>query len=223
MTRETQNILMLLIGLSTGLIAVRGSYLNFVKPSLLPWLLVAAVLLVGLASICLVRDLRGKAGRKDLGGHHHRGALAWLLLIPVALTAFVSVPPMSADGATTAMQAPPKRAFPPLPADGVLSIPEVQMRAAADSTDSLDGRLITVTGFTKGRDLARVVIVCCAADAQLSSIHLTGAIGSHPEDTWLKVQGTVIPGSSTPSTNFIPTMEVRSATPIPKPRNTYAY
>ena len=43
MSRETQNIVVLLIGLSTGLIAVKGSYLNFVKPSLFPWLVAAAV------------------------------------------------------------------------------------------------------------------------------------------------------------------------------------
>lgn len=219
MSRETQDVLILLIGLSTGLIAVRGTYLNFVKPGLLPWLIVASVLLVLLSIICLIRDLHGKSA----AGHQHRGGLAWLLLIPVALTAFVSVPPMSAVGATTALQAPPKRAFPPIPPDGVLSIPEVQMRAAADSTNSLGGRLITITGFTRGDDLDRVVIVCCAADAQLASIHLTGQRGSHPDGTWLKVQGTVIPGSSSPSTNFIPTMEVSSASPIPKPRNTYAY
>lgn len=219
MSRETQNVLVLLIGLSTGLIAVRGNYLNFVKPSLFPWLLTAAVLLVALAVVCLVRDLRGA----NTGGHHHRGTLAWLLLIPVALTAFVSVPPMSAVGATAAVQAPAKRAFPPLPADGAVSLPEVVMRAAADSTNSLDGRSITVTGFVKGADLDRVVIICCAADAQLASIHLTGDVGSHPDGSWLTVQGKVIPGSSKPSTNFIPTMEVTSATPIPKPRNTYAY
>ena len=93
MSRETQNILVLLIGLSTGLIAVKGTYLNFVKPALFPWLLVAAVLLVALALVCLVRDLR----HGPPGGHHHRGLLAWLLLVPVALTAFVTVPPMGAD------------------------------------------------------------------------------------------------------------------------------
>ncbi|KAB7752208.1 MULTISPECIES: TIGR03943 family putative permease subunit [Mycobacteriaceae] len=221
MSRETQNILVLLIGLSTGLIAVKGTYLNFVKPALFPWLVVAAVLLVALAVVCLVRDLR----HGPPGGHHHRGLLAWLLLIPVALTAFVAVPPMSAVGAetVTAAVAPPKRAFPPLPADGVVSLPEVVLRAAADSTKSLEGRTITVTGFTMGDDLARVVIVCCAADAQLARIHLTGAAGPHPKDTWLKVQGKVVPGTSNPSTNFVPTMEVTSAEPIPKPRNTYAY
>jgi len=221
MSRETQNILLLLIGLSTGLIAVKGTYLNFVKPALFPWLVVAAVLLVALAAVCLVRDLR----RGPPSGHHHRGLLAWLLLIPVALTAFVSVPPMSAVGAetVTAAVAPPKRAFPPLPADGTVSLPEVVLRAAADSTKSLEGRTVTVTGFTMGDDLARVVIVCCAADAQLARIHLTGAVGQHPNDTWLKVQGKVVPGTSSPSTNFVPTMEVTRADPIPKPRNTYAY
>jgi putative membrane protein len=220
-SRETQNALVLLVGLSMGLIAVRGNYLNFVKPALFPWLVIAAVLLVALALVSLIRDLRGGA----VHGHHHRGMLAWLLLIPVALTAFVSVPPMSAVGATavSAVAAPTKRAFPPLPVDGTVPLPEVVMRAAADSTNSLDGRLITVTGFTKGSDLARVVIVCCAADAQLASIHLTGNVGEHPDDTWLKVQGKVVPGSSSPATKFIPTMEVISASPIPKPRNTYAY
>jgi uncharacterized repeat protein (TIGR03943 family) len=220
-SRETQNVLLLLVGLSVGLIAVKGTYLNFVKPALFPWLMTAAVLLVVLALICLVRDLRSGPPH----GHHHRGTLAWLLLVPVALTAFVTVPPMSAVGAetVTAAVAPPKRAFPPLPADGVVSIPEVVLRSAADSTKSLDGRDITVSGFTMGDDLARVVIVCCAADAQLARIHLTGNVGVHPKDTWLKVQGKVIPGTSSSSTNFVPTMEVTSATPIPTPRNTYAY
>lgn len=66
MSRETQNILVLLIGLSTGLIAVKGTYLNFVKPALFLWLLVAAVLLVALAVVCLVRSAPGPPR------HHHR-------------------------------------------------------------------------------------------------------------------------------------------------------
>lgn len=50
------------------------------------------------------------------------------------------------------------------------------MRAATDSAATLDNRLITVTGFTMagdgGTDLGRVVIICCAADAQRARIHL---------------------------------------------------
>jgi putative membrane protein len=73
-------------------------------------------------------------------------------------------------------------------------------------------------------DLARVVIVCCAADAQLARIHLTGSdIAAYPKDTWLQVEGHVVPGSSSPVTNFIPTMAVTGVIRIEKPANTYAY
>jgi putative membrane protein len=112
-----------------------------------------------------------------------------------------------------------------------VSLPEAVMRAAADSADSLDGRSITLTGFTlhrpDGVDLGRVVIVCCAADAQLARVHLTGpgagVAAGYPEDTWLQIQGQIVPGSSRAADGFIPTMAVASATRIDKPANTYAY
>jgi putative membrane protein len=156
--------------------------------------------------------------------------------VPIALTTFVVPPPLGAQGAApdaVAPTAPPKRAFPPLPAGRApaVSIPDVVMRAAADSTNSLDRRLITLAGFTvkypEGTDLGRVVIVCCAADAQLARIHLSGAeaaeAAGYPEDTWLQVEGTVVAGTSTPSTNFVPTIAVSKVTRIDKPANTYAY
>jgi putative membrane protein len=124
---------------------------------------------------------------------------------------------------TVAATQPQKRAFPPLPADGAVSLPELLMRAAADSTNSLGNRSITTTGFTMGGDLARVVIICCAADAQLARIHLSGNVFGYAEDTWLRVEGRIVPGTSNPSTNFVPTLQVTRATPIPKPANTYAY
>ncbi|MHA3019187.1 TIGR03943 family putative permease subunit [Mycobacterium sp. BMJ-28] len=222
MSKVTQNTLVLLIGLSAGLLVVKATYLNFVKPGLLPWLISAAVLLVVLGLAGFVADARHGAPDQ----HHHHGTMAWLLLIPVALTAFVAVPAMGVVGATPESPAaaqPHMRAFPPLPADGSVSLPEMLMRAAADSSKSLDNRTITTTGFTMGTDLARVVIICCAADAQLARIHLSGNMPEHPDDTWLRVEGRVVPGTSNPSTHFIPTLEVTRAIPIPKPANTYAY
>jgi uncharacterized membrane protein YcgQ (UPF0703/DUF1980 family) len=71
------------------------------------------------------------------------------------------------------------------------------------------------------------VIVCCAADAQLARIHLSGpavaVAAGYPEDTWLQVEGHVVPGTSQASTNFIPTMAVSSVKRIDKPANTYTY
>jgi putative membrane protein len=209
-----------------------------VKPALLPWLIAAAVVLIALAVASIVRDLRHEPVEdEDSGeGHRHRPWLVWLLLVPIALTTFVVPPPLGAHGAApaaAAATAPARRAFPPLPADRAptVPIPDVLMRAAADSTNSLGGRLITVTGFTlkypDSTDLGRVVIICCAADAQLARIHLSGPAvdeaAGYPEDTWLKVEGIVVPGTSVAATNFVPTMTVSRVTRIDKPANTYAY
>lgn len=236
MSRGTQNTLLLLVGLSAVVMAIKGTYLHFVRPVLLPWLIAAAVVLIALAVTSIVRDLRQAPVAEDSDGHHHRPWLVWLLLVPIALTTFVVPPPLSVHGAApqaVAATQPHRRPFPPLAAGHapVVSVPDVVMRAAADSANSLDGRVITVSGFTlhypRGTDLGRVVIVCCAADAQLARIHLTGAgvaeATGYPEDTWLRVEGTVVPGSSVASTNFVPTMAVSSVTRIAKPANTYAY
>ena len=234
MSRGTQNTLLLLVGLSALVVVVKGTYLHFVKPSLLLWLIAASVVLIALAVASIVRDLRHAPAVDD--GHGHRPWLVWLLLVPIELTTFVVPPPLGAHGAApeaVAATEPQRRPFPPLPAGRAptVSIPDVVMRSAADSTNSLGGRVITITGFTlkypEGTDLGRVVIVCCAADAQLARIHLSGPAvaeaAGYPEDTWLQVEGTVIPGTSAASTNFIPTIAVSSVTRIDKPANTYAY
>ena len=237
MSRGTQNLVLLLVGLSTAVMLVKGTYLNYVKPGLLPWLIAAAAVLVVLGLVAVVRDLRQAAAEPehDEHGHRHQPWLAWLLLVPIAMVAFVVPPPLDARGASpqAAVSTPHRRPFPPLPPGPapVVSLPETVMRAAADSTNSLDGRSITLTGFTlhrpDGVDLGRVVIVCCAADAQLARVHLTGVgaadAAGHPDDTWLQVQGQIVSGSSHAADGFIPTMAVASVTRIDKPANTYAY
>ncbi|KAA0090305.1 TIGR03943 family protein [Mycolicibacterium sp. P1-18] len=233
MSRGTQNLVLLLVGLSTAVMLVKGTYLNYVKPGLLPWLAVSAAVLVTLGVVSVVRDLRSERDEHE-HGHRHQPWLGWLLLIPIAMVAFVVPPALDARGATpAAVSAPQRRAFPPLPAGDApsVSLPDVVMRAAADSTNSLAGRSITLTGFTvhhaQGVDLGRVVIVCCAADAQLARVHLTGpaatSAAEHPDDTWLRIEGQIVPGSSHADDGYVPTMTVTSVTPVDKPANTYAY
>ena len=234
MRPSTAHVVLLLVGLSTGVMVVKGSYLNYVRPALLPWLILAGVVLVVLGLAGIVGDLRGAASGEH--GHAHQTWLTWLLLIPIALVAFVVPPPLDARGTNpppAMVSAPAPRPFPALP-DGPapeVSLPETVLRAAADSGHSLDGRTITLTGFTVARaggvDLGRVVIVCCAADAQLARVHLTGpgaaAVAGQPDDTWMRVQGTIQPGSSHPDDGFVPTMVVSDAVRVDKPKNAYAY
>jgi uncharacterized repeat protein (TIGR03943 family) len=239
-SRATQHLVLLLVGLSTAVMLFKGTYLNYVRPALLPWLIAAAAVLVVLGLTGIVHDLRNAADDDHDGhtdhAHAHQAWLTWALLIPIGLVAFVVPPALDASGANpppAAVSAPRPRAFPPLPAGPApdVSLPETVMRAAADSTHSLDGRTITLTGFTVARtggvDLGRVVIVCCAADAQLARVHLSGpaapGVAGHPDDTWMRVTGVIQPGSSHAEDGFVPTMVVSDAVRVEKPKNAYAY
>jgi uncharacterized repeat protein (TIGR03943 family) len=235
MRRETENTVLFLVGLSIGLITLTGAFTRYVKSALLPWLAITAVLLMGLALVAIVGDIRrGGAGHDD-DGHSHRTGIVWLLVVPVLLLIFVTPPPLRPQGATrvtTVSNDVLRRAFPPLPPGRApeVSLPEVVMRAANDSSGSLTNRLVTVTGFALnepgGVDLARIVIICCAADAQLARIHLRdhdgGATLRFADNTWLRVEGEVTPAVRQPHTAPIPTLRGVTATPVNAPANPYA-
>lgn len=227
MSRETENVLLLLVGVSGVLITVTGAYTRYVKPSLLPWLVAGSLLVIVLAVAAIVRDIR--SGGPSAGGHQHRSPVLWLLVLPVVVLCFVTPPAIGAQAANTTVREVStdvlKRPYPPLPDEPApeVSLPDVLMRMAQDSSNTLGGRTITVTGFTmRSGDavaLARIVIICCAADAQLARIAMTGPVAARiatlPEETWLSVEGQV---SGNP-----PVFDVSRFTPIAAPENAYAY
>ncbi|MCB1264071.1 MAG: TIGR03943 family protein [Mycobacterium sp.] len=244
MSRNTENVVLFLLGMCTAAIVVTGTFTRYVKPALMPWLAVTAVFLVMLALAAASRDLRARGRRGDDADHHegdigheHRSAVVWLLVVPVALLGFVVPPALGARAAEPSATALPgrvlSRPFPALPAGRApeLPLPEVVVRANRDTASTLKGRLITVTGFTVkepgGIDLGRVVIICCAADGQLARLHLSGPAAakaaSYPEETWLRVEGTVVPKPSDAAGLSTPTLTVSAVTPIEAPRNPYAY
>jgi len=254
-------VLLLLVGLCTAVILVTGTYTRYVKPSLMPWLVSAAVLLIALALSAIIRDIRANGrrgtdddhhgsgddgnddggnkdgGNKDGADHPHRTTVTWLLVLPIALLGFVVPPALSgravAPTVTEVSQEVLNRPFPPLPAGRApeVALQEVVSRAAHDSADTLDDRLITVVGFTlketDGIDLGRVVISCCAADGRLTRLHIRGpAVAEaerYPEETWLRVEGTVLPEPQDPSGLAIPTLTVTTLTRIDEPENPYGY
>ncbi|BDX33344.1 TIGR03943 family protein [Mycobacterium antarcticum] len=243
MSRETENVLLLLIGLCTAMIVWTGTYTRYVKPSLMPWLVVTAVLLVTLALCAIVRDVRAQGRRDDDADHHddvghaHRVAVVWLLVLPIALLAFVIPPALSGRAAAPTVTEVSRevlyRPFPELPAGRAPELPlaEVVSRADLDSANTLDGRLITVTGFTlkegDGIDLGKVVIICCAADARLARLHMRGPAAAeadrYPEETWFRVEGVVVPEPQAPSGLAIPTLTVTTLMPVEAPKHPYGY
>lgn len=81
MRRETQNILLILLGGALVKIAVNGDYLRYVKPAQQPWIIAGGAVMVLLGAVAIVRDLlaaRAKAATVaepggpsglDHGGH----------------------------------------------------------------------------------------------------------------------------------------------------------
>ncbi|MFM8598563.1 MAG: TIGR03943 family putative permease subunit [Mycobacterium sp.] len=240
MSREAENTLLLLVGVATAMIAFTGAFTRYVKESMLPWLIVSAMVVVGLALVSIAVDIRrGEPAQHGHGDHpdhpQHRSPAA-LLLLPVILLIFITPPAMRPDAAPPQVSSVStdalRRPFPPLP-DGrapEVSVPEVMIRAAQDTAGTLDNRLITVIGFTlieaDGVDLGRVAIQCCAADAQLARIHLRGALAQEaeflPDQTWVRVEGKVVSAPADGDSTAIPTLEVASVAEIAPPENTYA-
>lgn len=236
MNRETENALLLLTGLSTGMIAVTGAYTRYVRSTLLPWLALAAVLLIVLALTAIVRDLR-RAPDERQHDHRHRSGLLWLLVVPVVVLIFI-VPPALGPRApgTTVIEVSTdvlRRPFPPLPPDRapVVSLRDVMTRVAEDSAGTLDNRLITVVGFTLKDadhiDLARIVITCCAADARLARIRLSGRAEAeavtYPDNTWVSVEGKVLRGQRNTVASPIATLQATQAVRIEPPADPYGH
>jgi uncharacterized repeat protein (TIGR03943 family) len=245
--RETQNILLVLLGGALLKISLNGTFLRYVKPALQPLLIASGVLMLVLAGVSIVHDIRkARQGAQTPTaacaphGHHGGAGSAWMLLLPVLAIFLIAPPALGADSVnrsgnrTVASQQRQddviKTAFPPLAAGSVvpMRMADVATRAAWDSTNSLDGRTLELTGFVV-RDgdsvyVARLVITCCAADAMPVKAKLDGgALGQLPNDQWITVTGQVKPGSADKTDNYVPSFTVASLKQVPTPSDPYEY
>ncbi|WIY01998.1 TIGR03943 family protein [Amycolatopsis mongoliensis] len=243
MKRETQNILLILLGGALIKIAVNGDYLRYVKPAQQPWIIAGGAVMVLLGAVAVVRDLlaaRAKTSEEpdhDHDGHSHSARPAWLLLVPVLAVFLVAPPALGADSVIrTEARVPASAAaanaaaFPPLPAGNVvpLAVNEFVSRAGWDAAGTLDHRTVSLTGFVVhtggGTLLARLVISCCAADAFPVTVRLRGGEADHlASDTWIRVTGQVVPGTATKNNSYTPDFTLASITTIPAPQDPYEY
>ncbi|MBB5957809.1 putative repeat protein (TIGR03943 family) [Saccharothrix tamanrassetensis] len=70
MRRETQNILLVLLGGALLKLALTGTYLRYVKESLQPWLVATGAIMILLAVVAIVKDLSdGRREEAQAGSH----------------------------------------------------------------------------------------------------------------------------------------------------------
>ncbi|XVS65903.1 TIGR03943 family putative permease subunit [Actinosynnema sp. CA-299493] len=242
MRRETQNILLVLLGGALLKLALTGTYLRYVKESLQPWLVVTGGVMVVLALVSIARDIRagqdrgGQAqpsGVEHAGHEHGTSRSPWMLLLPVFAVFLISPPALGADTVNrsdrnAAQEANASSGFAPLPSDEVvpLTISEFVTRTAWDDSGSLDDRTVRLTGFVVRKEadvfIARLTISCCAADASPVKAKMVGQdFAALPTDQWVEATGRVVPGSATKESAFVPTFTVSRIVPITTPEDTY--
>lgn len=237
MRRETQNVLLVLLGGALLKISWTEDYLRYVKPSLLPFLLAAGGVVLTLALLAIGRDVLAghPVGHDD---HDHAGRSPWLLVLPVLAIFLVAPPALGADTVTrsagsVAAADGSGADFRPLPPGDAppLRLTDFVTRAVWDDSDSLAGRAVRLTGFVvHGQDgstsLAQLSMSCCAADATPVQVRLSGPtarLAALPQDAWFEVRAQLEPDSATSENRFVPTVTVLALRPLPTPERPYEY
>lgn len=247
MRRETQNLLLLLLGGALLKLGLSGDHVRYVKAAQLPWLLGAGAVMVLLALLAIARDVRGDTGdvrgdavRDGVDDHGHEGGSrsAWMMLLPVCAIFLVAPPALGADSVrreqSAVPPAPEESRFPPLPPGPApeLSMSEYVTRAVWGGDAELARRPVRLRGFVVHpapgtTQLARMRISCCAADATAVRVDLTGQaarqVGRAPADAWFEITGTARPGSAGQHDEYVPEVRVSAVRPIAEPADTYEY
>jgi uncharacterized repeat protein (TIGR03943 family) len=232
--REAQGGVLFLLGGAVLFAGLTDLYLRYVKAGLRPLLLLAGAVLIVAAIVTIWHEWRRpRTAKANQAEHEHHGPrISWLLLLPMFALILVAPPPpgsYSAMRTGTALQEP--GLFPALPAGDPLQLGLVDYagRAVFDHGRSIGDRRITTTGFISFDDggapyLVRMILNCCAADAQPVKIGLTGQIPPILQpDTWFEITGTYTDQQARDPVNdrVIPFIEVIQARPIPAPPDQY--
>jgi uncharacterized repeat protein (TIGR03943 family) len=227
--KETQGIVVGLVGGAVLYAGLTDTYLRYVKAGLRPLLLVTAVLLIATAAVTLWQEYRGRRHDHD---DHRESRLSWLLVAPVFALVIAAPPALgsyTADRAGTALSEPVGYADLPAGDPVTLGVMDYAARAAFDHGRSLDGRRIRLTGFISfGRTgtpyLTRMTLNCCAADAQPIKVGLTGNVPTDLKpDTWLRVTGTYTDRLDKDDINGgpVPYLDVIEVQPVTAPAQQY--
>ncbi len=111
-----------------------------------------------------------------------------------------------------------------------VGLKDLILRALYDADYSVRDVPVTVTGFVAppgqgygdGYTIARMVISCCAADANPMQLHVAGE-APYPANTWVQAVVTVDADSATLDNGYVPTVTVSSMTAVEQPSDPYEH
>ncbi|MGS0684370.1 TIGR03943 family putative permease subunit [Nakamurella sp. GG22] len=111
-----------------------------------------------------------------------------------------------------------------------VGLKDLILRALYDADYSVRDVPVTVTGFLApagqgygdGYTIARMVISCCAADANPMQLHVAGE-APYPANTWVQAVVTVDADTATLDNGYVPTVSVGSMTPVEQPSDPYEH
>jgi uncharacterized repeat protein (TIGR03943 family) len=233
-SRIAQATVLFLIGGAILRVTFTDQFLRYVKAELRPLLLVAGVVLIVAAGATVWYEWRRTRRDRHDGCErtHREPRISWLLLLPLFALILVAPPALGSYSAMrTGTGLQPPWGLAALPASGPLQLSVVDYagRAVYDHGRSLGDRPITIIGFLaldEGGEpyLTRMVLNCCAADAQPVKIGLSGQLPPVLQpDSWLEVTG-VYTGKQTKDPingGPIPFIDVAQARPVPAPPEEY--
>jgi uncharacterized repeat protein (TIGR03943 family) len=236
---QTRSVLLVVLGATAVWLWWSGDALNYVRPSLAPFLLAGGVIVLLLGLLPPLGLLgEGPSGPAGHGDHHRMARIGWLLLVPVLVVMLVqpsalgsyaapsrSVVPGGGDGGFQPLAAPVRGAVP-------MSMAEFVTRAARDPGQSLAGVRVRLVGFVTPADdghgyrLTRFVIFCCAADAEALQAVVRGDPGPRARDQWLEVEGRWLPrpvAAADDSSPPPPVLDADAVRPVAPARPPYEY
>lgn len=236
MRRDIQGVILALVGATVLRLSFTDMMLSYVKPGMRPLLVASGAVLVVLGLLSVFLDSRDPAPAQKADPHgdshvHDAPRAAWLLVVPVFLV-FVVAPPalgaFSADRVPSAVPGPGDWTMDPLPeGDPVrLALFDYAYRATWDQGGTLQDRRVELTGFVTSADssdgwfLNRLQLSCCAADARVTRVLVTGS-DQPAADAWVSVVGTYAPALDAQSNEPVAVLDAESVTVVPEPRNPY--
>ncbi|HEY7136389.1 MAG TPA: TIGR03943 family protein [Acidimicrobiia bacterium] len=235
MTRHDASCTTLVAGLLALWMGLTNAMLDYLRASMRPWLIAAAVALCALGIYGLVSE----AIRANREPHRHDGhwpRMGWFLVIPVLVVIVTGHEPLGSFAAgRSGTRGLPKYAFDiaEYAQSTGTTVPKLEILDVFQGADQPGNRAylldhdVSLLGFVTREGpavpnsfvLNRFLISCCAADATALSLRMVGSARVPTSDAWVRVRARLLPTFSGGTPRIV--MQVKSVQSAHAPSNPY--